>query len=68
MAAWGRLGVMGVKALAFRGDAGLCRRGALVKQLAQRVGFVEAYWSGRERARWAERESRLTVCAQPEGV
>jgi len=67
MAMWGRLSGMAVKALAFRGDAGLCRRGALLKQLAQRVGFVGAYWNGSERARWREEERRVMACAGVEG-
>lgn len=34
------------------GERALLRRGDFVKQLAQRIGFVETYWSRRERARW----------------
>ena len=34
------------------GDAILMRRGALVKALAQRLGFVTTYWNPAERARW----------------
>jgi glycosyltransferase involved in cell wall biosynthesis len=35
-----------------RDDEGLVRRGRLVKQLAQRLGFLTTYWNPRERARW----------------
>ena len=34
------------------GDDALARRGAFVKDLAQRAGFVTTYWNPRERARW----------------
>lgn len=44
--AWGQLAGLGIKTVAWRGDAGLVRRGLFVKQLAQRVGFVGTYWRG----------------------
>ncbi len=53
-AAWAGLAPLGVRAiLPTRGeDDGLLRRGHFLKHLAQRVGFVERYWSLAERQRW----------------
>ena len=51
--AWSTLIGLGAGAcLPGRDDAALVRRGTFVKALAQRVGFVSAYWNGAERAKW----------------
>jgi glycosyltransferase involved in cell wall biosynthesis len=43
--AWLGVGVSGLRALQpGSGDRALARRGTFVKQLAQRVGFVQTYW------------------------
>jgi glycosyltransferase involved in cell wall biosynthesis len=34
-------------------DALLVRRGTLIKEMAQRIGFATTYWSPRERLRWS---------------
>jgi len=39
-------------------DKVLSRRGALVKRLAQRVGFTMTYFRARERARWLNTTTR----------
>ena len=53
MSALGDLTRLGARAcLPGRGPAALCRRGLFVKALAQHAGFIRAYWSPRERARW----------------
>lgn len=51
LAAWGRTLAQAWRAATPRsGDDGLVRRGLLVKQLAQRVGFVQAYFADGGRA------------------
>ena len=52
---WAALLPVAASALVFRrGDQGLVRRGKLVKDLAQRLGFATCYFSSRERRRWRE--------------
>ena len=53
MAAWGRLAALVPGALVRPGDAGLVRRGTLIKQLGYRVGFVRTYYRRREMRRLA---------------
>jgi glycosyltransferase involved in cell wall biosynthesis len=53
MCAWSTVVSFAVRAsLPGRDDASLIRRGNFVKHLAQRVGFVNAYWNWDERKRW----------------
>jgi glycosyltransferase involved in cell wall biosynthesis len=53
MAAWLDLATVALAAgRPGEGDEALARRGTLVKALAQRIGFVECYWSRTERTRW----------------
>jgi glycosyltransferase involved in cell wall biosynthesis len=60
-AAWAALGRAAVVACApGKADAALARRGAFVKQLAQRVGFATTYFRSSERARWDKADSRAT--------
>lgn len=48
-----RLVKLGFKAcLPSCGDETLLRRGDLIKNLAQKIGFEQTYWCSRERARW----------------
>jgi glycosyltransferase involved in cell wall biosynthesis len=50
--AWARLLLPIARAATARGDEGLVRRGLLLKQVAQRVGFVSTFFSPRERRRF----------------
>jgi glycosyltransferase involved in cell wall biosynthesis len=51
--AWGKVATLAFGAcLPGRDDAALIRRGNFVKHLAQRIGFVNAYWNWTERKRW----------------
>jgi hypothetical protein len=50
--AWARLLLPAARAATARGDAGLVWRGLLLKQVAQRVGFVSTFFSPRERRRF----------------
>ncbi len=52
LAAWWQLVRLGGGALLPGGAAALVRRGHFVKALAQRIGFLDAYYSPRERERW----------------
>ena len=53
LGAWMAVLRAGVRALLpNRADDGLLRRGTFIKLLAQRIGFVRAYWNRREAARW----------------
>jgi hypothetical protein len=53
--AWAGLLLPAGRAATARGDEGLVRRGLLLKQLAQRVGFVSTFFSPRERSRFRRR-------------
>ncbi len=53
LAAWGQVLALGVAALSpGAGESALQRRGDFVRQLALRSGFVQTYWSRKERRRW----------------
>jgi len=53
LAAWGRLVPAAAGALLpVRDDRSLIRRGAFLKQFAQRLGFDVTYWNWSERGRW----------------
>jgi len=53
--AWAGLLLPAARAATVRGDEGLVRRGLLLKQVAQRVGFVSTFFSPRERRRFRRR-------------
>ncbi len=50
--AWCRLTGLAWRTPSGGPDERLLRRGRLVRGLAQRLGFMSAYWNPRERARW----------------
>lgn len=53
LGSWGNLVELGVRACKpGSGDRALVRRGAFVKQVAQRMGFITTYWNPIERKRW----------------
>jgi len=54
--AWLRLIPLAAQAATARGEQGLVRRGLLLKQLAQRLGFVSTFYSLQERRRINDRE------------
>jgi glycosyltransferase involved in cell wall biosynthesis len=56
--AWLRLLPLAAQAAAARGEQGLVRRGLLLKQLAQRLGFVSTFYSLQERRRINGKEPR----------
>jgi glycosyltransferase involved in cell wall biosynthesis len=51
--AWLRVGALACRAAwPGRDERALLRRGDLVRHLALRIGFMQTYWSRKERARW----------------
>ncbi|MGA2801291.1 MAG: glycosyltransferase [Verrucomicrobiota bacterium] len=56
--AWIRLLPLAAQAVAACGEQGLVRRGLLLKQLAQRIGFASMFYSLRERRRISGRKAR----------
>jgi glycosyltransferase involved in cell wall biosynthesis len=56
--AWMRLFTLATQAATARGEQGLVRRGLLLKELAQRIGFALMFFSLRERRRINGREMR----------
>ncbi len=51
--AWGELARVAIRVVPATPEASLLRRGQLVRGLAQRLGFIGAYWNPLERSRWA---------------
>ncbi|HEY4329170.1 MAG TPA: glycosyltransferase [Phycisphaerae bacterium] len=57
LAAWARLAASVPPALLTSGDAGLFRRGTLLKQCAQRLGFFQTFFNHRETLRFSRTSS-----------
>jgi len=56
--AWMRLFTLAAQAATARGEQGLVRRGLLLKNLAQRIGFASTFFSPRKRSRINGGEAR----------